>query len=330
MVATLLTTLAFLAPTPFARGQSPLAVRHRSTDDTATIQVPGLDKPVVVLHISDSHVTVPSGKEADYREHAARMDAAFAKERPHYQTGESALPAVHFRKLTELAKAKKVDAIVLTGDIVNNPSQPSVEYVHQLLAETGVPYLYVSGNHDWHYEGLPGSDNALRETWIERRLRPLYAGRNPLCYAVPIDGINFVAIDDSTYQVDDRQLAFFEQELAKGLPTVLLLHIPVWTEKDAGKSVGSCGDPRWGWDSDGGYQVERRERWSQNGNLKSTTAFVDRVKTAGNLIAVLAGHTHGARSEPLSDSAVQYVARHACDGGCRIVAFEPAGQAAPK
>jgi len=325
LVATLV-ALGLITAFPLAHGQTPIAVRHHSTDDSATIQVPGLTRAVVVLHISDSHISVRDDKEAEYWQYSARMDDAYGKEQSHYRSGEKALPAAHFRGLMELAKTRKVDAIALTGDIVNNPSQSSVQYVSQALAETGLRYLYISGNHDWHYEGMAGSDNALRETWTERRPLPLYAGRNPLCYAAQIDGINFVAIDDSTYQVDDKQLAFFEQELARGLPTVLLLHIPVWTGKSAGKFAGGCGDPQWGYEADSSYKTERRERWPKSGNLKSTAAFVDRVKTAGNLIAVLAGHTHGARAETLSASATQYVTRRACDGGYRMVTFAPAGQ----
>jgi predicted phosphodiesterase len=315
----------FFATVSFAQGQTPLAVSHQSTDDSATIQVAGLKKALVVLHISDSHVSVPCEEEAEYRQYSDRMDKAFSKERPHYQSGEKATSAVHFRGLMDLAKSEKVDVIAMTGDIVNNPSQSSVQYVSQALTETGIRYLYISGNHDWHYEGMPGSDDALRETWIKQRLLPLYAGRNPLYYAVEIGGINFVAIDDSTYQVNDEQLAFFEQEIARGLPTVLLVHIPVWTGKNAGH-VSACGDPRWGKAWDANYQIERRQQWPESGNLKSTTAFVDRVKTAGNLVAVLAGHTHVAQTEKLSESAVQYIARHASDGGHRIVTFEPAAE----
>ncbi len=103
----------------------------------------------------------------------------------------------------------------------------------------------------------------------------------------------------------------------------MLLHIPLWTSEAAGEHVSHCGDPRWGWDSDRNYQIERRERWSSRGNLPSTVEFVRRVKSTPNLIAVLAGHTHRARADRLSTSAVQYVVRAACDGGSRLLTFEP-------
>lgn len=310
-----------------AGGETPnaksVAARHSSTADTATIRTPGLKTRLLVLHIADAHISIPSADEAEHRQYSARMDNAYGQARPHYQTKQPALPAAHFRALMALAKQRKVDLMALTGDIVNNPAQSSVEYVRQALRETGIRSLYIAGNHDWHYEGLPGTDDALRETWTKKRLSPLYAGRDPLCAAARLGGLNFVAIDNSTYQVTVEQLAFYEKQLAIGLPTVLLLHIPIWLPQNAAKHVSDCGDPRWGWDADSNYEIERRERWSKSGNRQSTLDFAARVRQPGALIAVLAGHTHRARTDPLSDSAVQYVTRAACDGAYRLVVFEP-------
>ena len=320
----MLVALGSLLTDHYASGQTSIAVRHQSTDDSATIQVAGLKKPVVVLHVSDTHISVRDNSEAQLWQFSDRMDNSYGKPRAHAQTGQKALPAEHFRGLMAMAKAKNVDLIALTGDIVNNPSQSSVQYVSQALTETGIRSLYISGNHDWHYEGMPGSDGALRKEWSHRQLLPLCAGRDPMGYSEVVGGINFVAIDNSTYQVTDEQLALFEKEIARGLPTVLLVHIPIWTGKNVGRPASdSCGDPQWGGDADRNYSIERRERWAKEGNLKSTTAFVERVKTSANLIAVLAGHTHRAKAEELSASAVQYVARAGCEGAYRLVTFEP-------
>lgn len=315
----------FLSP-PLVQGESPekaVAANHRWDDDSATIQVRGLKKAIVVLHLSDSHVSVRDKNEESYWQYSSRMDDAYGNARRHFRTGQKALPVDHFRQRLETAKARQVDLIALTGDIVNNPSRSSVQAVGRLLQATGLRSLYVAGNHDWHYEGMSGSEESLRDTWIRRNLLPLYADCNPLCYAMELGGLNFVAIDDSTYQVDEAQLAFYDREVVRGLPTILLLHIPLWTSEAAGKHVSHCGDPRWGWDADLTYQIERRQRWSKSGNLKSTVDFVERVKTTPNLVAVLAGHTHRARADRLSPSAVQYVAQAACDGGSRLVTFAP-------
>ncbi|MCX6899869.1 MAG: metallophosphoesterase [Verrucomicrobia bacterium] len=318
----------FLLTPLLACGEDPvrttIAVSHSSTDDTATIQVSGLEKPLVVLHITDAHISVADRREAQYQRYASRMDNAYGKEREHWRTKKKTTTATHFLDLLASAKDRNVDLIALTGDIINNPSQSSAQFISKALKETGIRWLYIAGNHDWHYEGMAGSDDALRRTWTHESLLPLHPGQNPLCYAVRIGGINFVALDNSTYQVTVEQLAFYEKEIVRGLPTVLLLHIPLYTPANAGKHVSdSCGHPSWGWETDRNFAIERRERWPKSGNLQSTTEFVQRVRKTGNLVAVLAGHTHKARTDKLSDSAVQYVAQATCDGGSRLITFAP-------
>ena len=86
----------------------------------------------------------------------------------------------------------------------------------------------IHGNHDWHYEGMRGKLDTLRDTWIENRLLSLYQGKNPLMAAYDIKGIRFLAIDNSTYEINDEQLAFFSKHAASGLPLVLLVHIPMY------------------------------------------------------------------------------------------------------
>ena len=64
--------------------------------------------------------------------------------------------------------------------------EAAVEWARARLEASGVPYLYVAGNHDWHYEGLPGAEAALRAEWAEKRLKPLYQGRHPLMAAADV------------------------------------------------------------------------------------------------------------------------------------------------
>ncbi len=296
--------------------------RHSFTKATAEIRVGGLKKAVTVLHVTDTHISVLSDDEKQYHAFGARMDKAYLKRRNRV-TGKVAPPADHFRGLLKTAKQKKVDLIALTGDIVNNPSASSVAFVDKAVRETGIPDLYISGNHDWHYEGQEGTADELRRTWTETALKPLYRGRDPLAYAVQTGGINFVAIDDSTYQVNEKQLAFFKAEAARGLPTVLLVHIPIHLPCFAKGGVSTCGNPKWGWDNDRGYKVERRIRWARTGNLKSTVAFVEAVRKSENLVAVLAGHQHRVRADDVSAGSKQYITGPSCDGVSRLVTFNP-------
>jgi hypothetical protein len=70
--------------------------------------------------------------------------------------------------------------LLLTGDIFSFPSQAAVEWAFQALDSTGIPWAYVAGNHDWHYEGMERSSYQLRNTWTTKHLYPMYQGNHPL------------------------------------------------------------------------------------------------------------------------------------------------------
>ncbi|MBN2376176.1 MAG: metallophosphoesterase [Sedimentisphaerales bacterium] len=302
-------------------------VSHSWSDSEAVVRIEGWKGDLKVLHLSDSHITCSNESDIPFQQYSKRMDDAY-KVNKHYKSGKAVTSLENFQEAMQLARKEKVDLIVLTGDIVNNPSMTSVTAVADELDKVGIPYLYVAGNHDWHYEGMEGTADELREEWREKELRRLYGGKSASHYAAVKNGVNFIAIDNSTYQVNEQQLKFFEKQIARGLPSVLLMHIPISLTTFA---TMQCGNPDWGSEVDKGYKIERRQRWPKEGNLKSTMEFVKAVASADNLVAVLCGHTHAARADkvnPLaypeisSAGAMQYVVRAGAVGGYRVVYFE--------
>lgn len=296
---------------------------HTNFENEATIAIKGLKETTKVLHISDSHISVVDDNEKEFHIYSTRMDNAY-KSVPHYKTKESTTPDQTFSELMDLAESQNVDVIALTGDIINNPSKSSVTFVAESLGKTGIPFIYTAGNHDWHYEGMEGSAATLRETWIQNSLLPLYNGSNPLYSSHVIGGINFVALDNSNYQINEEQLNFFQEQADRPMPIVLLMHIPLYLPKNAERNhINTCGDPRWGWDMDDNYEIERRERWSRHGNLPSTVQFLEAAKKCASLIAILAGHTHRPSADQFSETAVQYVTGRSADGQHRLIVFKP-------
>jgi len=297
-----------------------LVVRHQYTDSTTAIAIAGLQDSLLILQITDAHISVPDSSERFFHQYSRRMDQAFVS-RPHYRSKEPASALDRFPQLLAKAKQLNVDLILLTGDIVNNPSPSSVRYVVHMLEQSGIPFLYTAGNHDWHYEGMDGSSDALRKTWTRKSLKPLYGGRSPLAYACEIKGINFVSVDNSTYQIDEAQWSFFKKQLQRPLPMVLFSHIPYYIA-GKGRNFG-CGNPNWGWDQDKSYEIERRQRWPKSGNRPSTVAFVNALPGATNLAAVFTGHTHSNRAENLSATCVQYITAGGFSGVSRLITIKP-------
>ncbi|OQB41727.1 MAG: Calcineurin-like phosphoesterase [Candidatus Hydrogenedentes bacterium ADurb.Bin179] len=263
-----------------------------------------------VFHITDSHLSLDDERGAPYREFSARMAAAYTSN-SHFETGETCSAEESFERTLDRAKKEDASFLALTGDIFSFPSEAAVEWAREKLDATGIPFAYVAGNHDWHYEGMKGSSRELRDTWAAERLSPMYQGNTPLYATYEYNGIRFVCIDNSTYEILPEQLGFFTAQTNSALPMVLLLHIPLYM---TGRSMGfGCGHPEWGGQSDRNYEIERREKWPEGGHTQVTLEFCRAVFDAPNLLAVLAGHTHR-QSLDIKNGIPQLVSRENASG----------------
>ena len=244
---------------------------------------------IKVVHIADTHLFMDDDRGIHYTEFSKRMAKAY-NQTTHFKTREKTNPMECFENTLAYAKQVNADVITLVGDIFSFPSELAVEWVNSKLEATGIPYIYVAGNHDWHYEGMSGKLDTLRDTWIDNRLLSLYQGNNPLMAAYDIKGIRFLAIDNSTYEINDEQLAFFSHHAESGMPLVLLVHIPMYVP---GKSISfGCGNPNWNASTDRNYKLERRPRWPEDGHSKTTFKFYNEVFNASNLLGIFTGHIH--------------------------------------
>lgn len=246
-------------------------------------------KETRIFHITDTHLALDDHRGEPFMAFSQRMAAAYTVN-THFQTGEDITTKESFTETLSLAKNEGADLIALTGDIFSFPSKAAVEWAFDMLVKTGIPFVYIAGNHDWHYEGMKGSSEALREEWTEKNLKPMYQGNHPLYASYDINGIRIVCIDNSTYEILPEQLEFFRKQLDTGLPLLLLMHIPLYV---AGRSLGyGCGHPQWGAESDRGFEIERREKWREGGHTETTMTFRDEVFNCTNLLSVLSGHIH--------------------------------------
>lgn len=248
-----------------------------------------IKESVKVVHIADTHLFKDDERGIPYQEFSHRMAKAY-NQTTHFKTLEKTNPEEAFEQTLAFAKEINADLITLVGDIFSFPSEAAIEWALSKLKETSIPYIYIAGNHDWHYEGMEGSLETLRDTWIEKRLLPLYQDNHPLMSAYDIKGIRFLAIDNSTYQINKEQLAFFKEQVASGMPLVLLVHIPMYAP---GKGTGfGCGNPNWGASTDRNFELERRPKWPENGHTQTTLNFHKEVFNAPNLLGIFAGHIH--------------------------------------
>ncbi len=276
-----------------------------------------LTKPFQVMFLSDTHFTIEDERGRDFYPYTRRMGGA-AVEPENY--GISNGNDNSLRASLEKARKAHVELVILGGDIINFPSKASVETLYQILEESGLKWVYVSGNHDWHYEGESGEASVLRNQWQERNLFPLYQGNHPLYSSVVLHGINFVQIDNSTHEITEEQLSFFKEQLKQKYPIVLSMHVPLYLE---GHNIDySCGHPDWNKAHDPYAEIEGREPWPEEGHTPTTYAFCETVWNSPSVIGVLAGHTH-TRSVDFYRNKIQYVSGANRSGEDVLIHFIP-------
>lgn len=285
-----------------------------------------IKESIKVVHIADTHLFMDDERGIPYQMYSNRMAKAY-NQTTHFQTGVKTNPNEAFEQTLAFAKEVNADVITLIGDIFSFPSEVAIEWVLSKLKETGIPYIYTAGNHDWHYEGMEGPLDTLRDTWIEKRLLPLYQGNNPLMAAYDIKGIRFLTIDNSTYQINAAQLAFFKEQVASGMPLVLLVHIPMYAP---GKKISfGCGNPNWGAATDRNFELERRPKWPESGHTQTTLNFHQEVFNAPNLLGIFTGHIHRNSMEMVKGKP-QIVADDNASGGYLDIDFLPMSEADKK
>lgn len=317
---------------------APLQVAHSGVSDTsATVEISGVGlsaKRLSVYHLSDSHVTLDVQSWRDERRSMGLPSddpIAAAYSSPKYNA------ASLFESQVAEAVEAGADILVHTGDLLNIPCRETVDFLKGVLERSGLPFLFTCGNHDWCYEGLGGDRrsmtskegrSAVREEWRERRLLPLFCGRDPHMWSAELGGILWVAIDNSTCQVSREQRLFFESAMATSLlPVVLLVHVPLASQGlKQGMHASGCGvhaaQPNL---IENGFLCGDVHAPPHDPDLRpdaETVAFIAAAKAATNLAAVLSGHIHSAQVQQFgATGAPQLVASAGVEAGHRLITF---------
>ena len=252
----------------------------------------GATEPFSVLHISDTHLTVAYPDEDKWKQQLkARSTDNFGG----YQ--EEAL-----RESVAWAK-KHCDYLVHTGDVMDWHSRKNLDLVKKYLGERAFGAI---GNHEYtlyHYlTKQAGSHDSVPE--IRKVLAKYYPFKIAFDTQV-INGVNFISLDDSLGRVTPEQVRLFKAEVAKGLPIILLKHVPFYTDH-----IWTATNKYWGPES-GRYRStavpERRNDAKTQRTDPTTRDFIAYLKTVKELKAILAGHEHLFAQDRFSPTAMEYL-----------------------
>jgi 3',5'-cyclic AMP phosphodiesterase CpdA len=157
---------------------------------------------MLLAQISDLHIKRPGGlayRRVDTAAYLARCVAALN------------------------ALVPRPDAVIITGDLVDQGDPQQYEHLKTLLAPLELPYFLLVGNHD--------DRAALRAAFPDRA--ELHSGGEFVQYAFDVGALRVIALDSlepgqSAGTLCDARLAWLETQLdaASGKPTIVALHHP--------------------------------------------------------------------------------------------------------
>ena len=180
----------------------------------------GAKKPFPALHFSDTHIAMSDARDILGCEE--RSLKVYEDRRTRFPISLQALAAT-------IAYAERGNMPLFnTGDLIDYDSHANVECIANSFADRNI--LSALGNHEsfgHRSMGLNPSTPEAAKALLEKYEK---AYRQPLIVASKvINGVNFVAFDNGGLEryFLERRLAAIKAEFEKGLPVVLLCHIPL-------------------------------------------------------------------------------------------------------
>ena len=264
----------------------------------------GLEKPVKLLHVTDSHIAL-----ADERDNERKK--ALAK-----RLGD---PDKEKYLIEHIAYAEKnCDLLVHTGDLMDFVSHANVDYAREIVKKDR--FFFIAGNHDYsQYVGEAWEDNAYR---MNSYMQMGYGLGVPMFFNNRIvGGVNIVGVDNSYYQFEDWHLWRLRREVAKGLPVILAFHDPLFEQSLYDYHMKRLPhEPTYLVGCDEEHLLPYSEfRAVQQRPDAPTLRMIEYIKNEPAIKAILTGHLHFNYESYLTDRLPQFVTGGAYEGCAREI-----------
>ena len=257
----------------------------------------GLERPFSVLHISDTHLTA-----AGEGENLKKQTLCCKRTRGFGGRQEEALR-------DSIAWAKRhCDCLVHTGDLIDWQSEANFALVKKYFGDGLTGCL---GNHEFSTDMWLSEPKETPTEAYKEKTRGILSEVYPFDVSLSstvVNGVNFVTLDDVYGTVTTEQVARFAAEVKKGLPIVLCLHVPFFTD-----TICRAQAHYWDWSNPKFRRADVPvEGWFLADFLRQredpvTQDFIASLKAQPLLKAILAGHLHITVEDRFSPTAMQYV-----------------------
>ncbi len=254
----------------------------------------GLVQPFSVLHISDTHLALCHPHEPPHK-------VEFARKR---NIGFGTRQVESLRNSLAWA-AKNTDYVIHTGDLIDFQTEANLEMVRKLFGEEK-SMVAAMGNHE--YQRRMPNEPIRNTTEYNDMSSKLLSSAFPFDISLQstiVNGVNFVTLDQVYGFVTAKQVERFAAEVKKGLPIILCMHVPIYTEhvlriyerywRNRHKKFRLVAPPRACGDS-------KRQQEDP-----VTRDFIAYLKSEPLLKGILAGHLHIDIQDRFSPTAVQYI-----------------------
>jgi len=280
----------------------------------------GLKKPFDVMHVSDTHLVWADDRDEERKVKLAARRAGYMGFGEHYLD-----EAIHMAR-------ERGMYMFHTGDLYDFISEANLDLAARHMLEAD--WFVSAGNHEFsHYLGEAKEDDAYKARRYED-VQGVFPNDIFFVSRV-INGVNFVAVDDVYYNFTEKQLELMKAEMAKGLPVIMLCHVPLYTPEFCASELeatkGNCayltGVPLEITETfDPGVTYPAGEEWRyrkvQQRADRPTLDFIAWLKEQPLLKGILCGHMHRFFEERFSPTAIQYCVGATFNGDAQVVHFK--------
>ncbi len=259
------------------------------------LEIEGIKHDYDFFLIADTHISLCDDRDPKLMEKAQARKRAFENE-----SGKIAVRTFH-NLITEAMKGG-TDLTIFAGDITDSAMHASIDFVQKETDRLDMPYLYVTGNHDFEYGSEYFSKKAYREFFP--RLNSLT--KTTKQYAIyEFDDLIIAGINDKNNQFDKEAVKELMPYMKGTKPVILVLHVPLQPQYKDSK-LEQQADEVWGLSDRGRCRVLLGETACKPNKI--TQKLLDAVFSKDSPVAaVFAGHIHFYNRSMLNSASVQFV-----------------------
>lgn len=259
------------------------------------VTITGIHHSYDFFLIADTHISLCDDRDPKLLEKAQMRREAFERE-----SNKTAVRTFH--NLITKSIQSQADLTIFAGDITDSAMYASIDFVQKETERLPMPYLYVTGNHDFEYGKEYFSKKAYRKYFP--RLKQLTKTTEQ--YVIhEFDDLIVAGINDKNNQFDKKAVRALLPYLKGKKPVILVLHVPLQPQIEDSELERQADDV-WGLSENGHCRVligETACRPSQ-----TTRELLDAVFAPDSPVAaVFAGHIHFYNRSSLNAASVQLV-----------------------